>query len=99
MTAGWLLPTAVLLGIYVLCAGGYGLAYAWGRLRENRTAMRSAWGCYAMQGVMTLLLITLTPLAAGWKLFLVACLAVYAFIPPITWRHLERTHDLLEHES
>lgn len=98
MNAYWLLPTAILLGVYVLCAGCYGLAYALGRLRESRPIQRSAWGFYAMQGVMTLLLVVLTPLAVGWKLFLLASFLLYAIIPPVTWRHLERTHEL-EHES
>ncbi|MBZ0223036.1 MAG: hypothetical protein IT467_06775 [Dokdonella sp.] len=98
MNATWLLPTAILLGIYVLCAGCYGLVYALGRLRESRKVTRTAYGFYAMQGLTTLLLVALTPLAWGWKLFLVACFLVYAAIPPITWRQLERTHAL-EHES
>lgn len=99
MSATALLPTAIMLGIYVLCAGCYGLTYAMGRLRESRTVILSAFGFYGIQGVMTILLVALTPLAWGWKLFLVLSFAVYAAIPPITWRHLERTHTLLEHES
>lgn len=99
MNATWLLPTAILLGIYVLCAGGYGMVYAWGRLRGNKKITRSAYAIYAVQGLMTILLAALTPLAWGWKLFLLGSFLVYAFIPPVTWRHLERTHEALEHES
>lgn len=99
MTAAALLPTAILMGIYVLCAGCYGLVYALGRLRESRPVMMAAFGLYGLQGLVTILLVALTPLAWGWKLFLVLSFAVYAAIPPITWRHLERTHTLLEHES
>lgn len=98
MNAYSLLPTAILLGAYVLFAGCYGLTYALGRVRESRPIQRSAWGFYAGQGVMTLLLVGLTPLAVGWKLFLFASFLVYAIIPPVTWRHLERTHEP-EHES
>lgn len=98
MSAGWLLPTAIMLGIYVLMAGLYGLAYTMGRLHHSRAVQWSGYGFYGVQGVMTVLLLALTPLAVGWKVFLVASFAVYAVIPPATWRHLERTHDLLEHE-
>lgn len=98
MNSTWLLPTAIMLGIYILFAGCYGLAYTMGRLRENRMVTWSAFGFYGLQGVMTVLLLVLTPLALGWKVFLVASFAAYAAIPPVTWRHLERTHELLEHK-
>ncbi len=99
MSADALLPTAIMLGVYVLCAGCYGLVYTLGRLRENRSVTLSAFGFYGVQGLVTVLLLTLTPLAWGWKLFLVLSFMLYAAIPPITWRHLERTHEILEHES
>ena len=99
MTPAALLPTAIMLGVYVLCAGCYGLVYAWGRLRESRPVTLSSFGFYGLQGLMTALLLTMTPLAWGWKLFLVLSFVVYAAIPPVTWRHLERTHETLGHES
>ncbi len=98
MNPSWLLPTAALLGIYVLCAGCYGMVYALGRLRESHRLMHAAHAFYAVQGLTTLLLVALTPLAWGWKAFLLASFLVYAVIPPLTWRQLERTHAL-EHES
>lgn len=99
MTAAALLPTAILLGVYVLCAGCYGLVYALGQLRGNRLVILSAFGFYGAQGVITILLLMLTPLALGWKLFLFFSFLAYAAIPPVTWRHLERTHETLGHDS
>lgn len=99
MTASALLPTAILLGLFVLCAGCYGLVYAFGKLRGNRAIVRSSLGFYGAQGLVTALLMALTPLAPGWKLFLFLSFLAYAAIPPLTWRQLERTHADLGHES
>lgn len=99
MTAQDFLPTAMLLGAFVVCAGCYGLLYAVGRLRSRRGLMSLAFGAYLLQGIVTVVLVIHTPLAAGWKLFLVASFLLYAGIPPITWRHLERTHESFGHES
>lgn len=93
-----LLPTAILLGAFVVCAGCYGLLYTLSRLRPRRALTLAAFGSYGLQGIVTVLLLTQTPLAFGWKLFLVISLIAYAGIPPITWRHLERTHEPLGHE-
>ncbi|MHB1092475.1 hypothetical protein [Thiobacillus sp.] len=99
MTAQDFLPTAILLGAFVVCAGCYGLLYALGRLRPGHGFTSLALGAYLLQGLVTVVLVTHTPLAAGWKLFLGASFLVYAGIPPITWRHLERTHEPFGHES
>ncbi len=93
------LATAILLGVFVLCAGCYGLLYTLGRLRPNRVLTSLAFAAYALQGVVTALLVTHTSLAMGWKLLLAASFAIYAGIPPITWRHLERTHQSFGHQS
>ena len=93
------LPTAILLGVFVLCAGCYGLLYTLGRLRPSHTLTVLAYGAYLLQGIVTAILVTHTSLALGWKLFLVASFLIYAGIPPITWHHLERTHQTLGHES
>lgn len=93
------LPTAILLGLFVVCAGCYGLLYTLGRLRPGHVFTALAYGAYLLQGIVTAILVTHTSLAVGWKLFLVASFLIYAGIPPITWRHLERTHQTLGHES
>lgn len=99
MTAEMLLPTAILLGVYVLCACCYGLVYALGRLRDSRMITLSSFGFYGAQGLITAVLLLSTPLAPGWKLLLFLSFLAYAAIPPVTWRHLERTHATLGHES
>lgn len=85
--------------MFVVCAGGYGLLYTLGRLRLSPVLMVLAFGAYLVQGAVTVVLITHTSLAISWKWFLVASFLIYAAIPPITWRHLERTHQSFGHES
>lgn len=99
MSAQDFLLTAILLGVFVLCAGCYGLLYTLGRLRPGHGFTKLAYGAYILQGVVTALVLAESSLAPGWKLFLVVSFLVYAGIPPITWRHLERTHQSLGHES
>ena len=99
MTAQDFLPTAILLGVFVVCAGCYGLLYTLGRLRPGRAFMSLAYGAYLLQGIVTAVLVTHTSLAVGWKIFLIGSFLAYAGIPPITWRLLERTHQHLGHES
>lgn len=99
MSAQDFLATAMLLGVFVLCAGCYGLLYALGRLRSSQTLMALAYGAYVLQGVVTALVLVQSSLAAGWKLLLAVSFLAYAGIPPITWRYLERTHQPMGHES
>lgn len=99
MTAQDFLFTAILLGMFVACAGCYGLLYSFGRLRLSHTLKFLAFGAYMLQGIVTAILVAHTPLETGWKLLLVASFLIYAGIPPITWRHLERTHESFGHQS
>src|SRR5574340_1244090 len=99
MTVQDFLPTAILLGVFVACAGCYGLLYALGRLRPGRGFAPLAVCACLLQGIVTAVLVMHTSLATGWKLFLVASFLIYAGIPPVTWRHLERTHESFGHES
>ncbi|MEZ5566071.1 MAG: hypothetical protein R3F24_11345 [Gammaproteobacteria bacterium] len=93
------LSTAILLGVFVACAGCYGLLYTLARLRLSHVLMSMAYGAYLLQGVATVILLTQTSLAVVWKLLLVASFLIYAGIPPVTWRHLERTHQPVGHQS
>lgn len=99
MSAQDFLPTAILLGVFVVCAGCYGLLYTLGRLRPGSAFTLLAYSAYLLQGIVTAVLVTYTSLALGWKMFLIASFLVYAGIPPVTWRHLERTHQHLGQES
>lgn len=99
MTAQGFLSTAMLLGAFAACAGCYGLLYALGRLRLSPIFMFLAFAAYALQGILTVIVVMHTPLATGWKFFLAASFLIYAGIPPIAWRHLERTHQSFGHQS
>lgn len=87
-----LLETALLLGAFVLFAGGYGLLYTLARLKRAATLDKAAYGCFALQVIATLAIAALTPLGFGWKLLVVASCLAYYKIPPLTWRYLEATH-------
>jgi hypothetical protein len=96
MTPHALIFSALLLGAFVLLAGLYGLFYSIGVLRGARRLVTAAYGCWALQFLVTLSIVVLTPLGAGWKVLIVASCLVYLRIPPVTWRHLRQLHNLHE---
>jgi hypothetical protein len=87
-----LLETALLLGVYVLLAGGYGVAYALARLKSNRNLRIAAAALYGLHVLVAIGIVTWAPLAPGWKALLVASTLAVLAIPQVTWRYLERTH-------
>lgn len=93
MTALSLLGTALLLGLYVLLAGGYGLAYSIARLHPGTRRRRIAAMCYGLHALAALVLCAATPLGLGWKGLIAASSVVFLGIPPITWRYLQRAHE------
>jgi hypothetical protein len=98
MTGAQMLGTALLLGVFVLLAGCYGLLYCLGRLRASRRLRRAAAAAYLLQGV-TAGLLALSSLDPGWKALLLASFVLFAAIPPLTWRFLERLHEPQEQHS
>ena len=92
MTSVRLLETALLLGVYVLLAGLYGLAYSIDRFTHHRWTQLASAGFYALYCVVAAVAVGWAPLEPGWKLLLVASSAAIFFIPRLTWRFLERTH-------
>jgi hypothetical protein len=93
-----MLGTSLLLGLFVLFAGCYGVLYCLGRLRANRWFGRAAAIAYLLQGITTGLL-ALTPLDFWWKALLLASFVAYLPIPPLTWRFLELLHEPEEQRS
>lgn len=87
-----LIETALLLGLFVAAGGGYCGLYAIGRLRGRAGLVYAGRACWAVAFALALAIAVLTPLDAGWKLLILASAAVYAVIPPVTWRYLERLH-------
>jgi hypothetical protein len=93
-----MLGTSLLLGLFVLLAGCYGLLYCLGRLRASRSLVRAAAAAYLLQGVTTGLLAS-GALDFWWKALLVASFVAYLAIPPLTWRFLEQLHEPQEQHS
>jgi hypothetical protein len=98
MTAAQMLGTSLLLGLFVLLAGCYGVLYCLGRLHANRRLGRAAVIAYLLQGITTGLL-ALTPLDFWWRALLLASFIAYFPIPPLTWRFLEILHEPEEQHS
>lgn len=93
MNAIGLLQSALLLGLYVTLAGGYGFAYTFARI-QNAIALQ--WISFILYGLHVLTAIAIvmwTPLQIGWKGLIVASSLAFLAIPPITWRFLQLTHE------
>ncbi len=86
------LQTALLLGLYVLLAGSYGLLYAVARVKGNARIEHAAPTVYGLHTLSALSVIAWTPLLFGWKALIVATSLVFLAIPPVTWRYLQRSH-------
>ncbi len=93
MTTGIaLLQTALLLGVFVLLAGSYGVLYGVGRLASRPPVLAASFVCYALQCAVAAAVVARAPLADFWKGFLVVSTLAYFLIPPVTWRFLQRAH-------
>ena len=92
MTPSAFIATSGLLGLFVLAAGAYGVLYGAGRLQESRRLINAATVAYAALCAIVAAIVVATPLGFGWKLLIGASALVYYAIPPVTWRHLHRTH-------
>lgn len=86
------LATSGLLGLFVIAAGAYGVLYGAGRLQESRRLINAANAAYAMLCAIVAGILIATPLGFGWKVLIGLSALVYYVIPPVTWRHLQRTH-------
>jgi hypothetical protein len=98
VTGPQMLGISLLLGLFVLLAGCYGLLYCLGRLRESRNLARTARAAYLLQGVTAGLLAS-SELDFWWKALLLASFVAYLPIPPLTWRLLENLHQPEESHS
>lgn len=88
-----LLETALLLGLYVLLAGGYALAYTLASMWQRSDFRAAAFALYGLHCLVAAAVVFWAPLWLGWKVLLVASsLAIFA-IPSITLRYLARTHE------
>ena len=87
-----LLITALLLGLYVVLAGTYGLAYTIARLQDALHLRRMSLIFYGLHILSAVSIIAWTPLHGGWKVLIVGSSVGFLAIPPITWRFLQHTH-------
>lgn len=92
MTPVGLLATALLLGLYVLLAGAYALAYTLARLKHWRGLTGASAALFALHCAVAAAIVLWSALGPGWKALLLASSAAIFAIPPLTWRYLERTH-------
>ena len=93
-----MIVTSLLLGLFVLLAGCYGVLYCLGRLRANAGLERAAAVAYLLQGITTGML-ALSALDFWWKALLLASFVAYWPIPRLTWRFLEHLHEPEEQHS
>jgi len=92
MTPDALIATALMLGLFVLLAGAYGLLYSLAIVFDRPALRSAAWLCYLLNVAIMVTIVLATPLGFWWKLLLLASSAAYLAIPPIVWRYLLRTH-------
>ena len=88
-----LLQSALLLGLYVALAGGYGFVYTIARLQRAITLQQASFVLYGLHGLTAIAIVAWTPLQVGWKGLIVASSAAFLAIPPMTWRFLQCTHE------
>jgi uncharacterized membrane protein len=93
MSALATLETGLLLGLYALLAGIWGVLWALARLRPMPIVARSAVAAYGLHVLAALTIFSWTPLGFGWKCLIVGSSVAFLVIPPITWRLVQRTHD------
>lgn len=83
----------LLLGLYVLFAGIYGLAYALYRLKASNLFGIFSLIFFAVHLIFALAITLWTPLGFGWKLFIWAGSFGFLFFPSLAWLLLQNTHD------
>jgi len=87
-----IIATSTALGLIVLAGGAYGVLYAVGMTQSSRSLERASYACYAAQLLLVLAVCLASPLDVPWKLFIAVSGMTYGFIPPATWRLLEKLH-------
>jgi hypothetical protein len=87
------LEAGLLLGLYVVLAGIWGVLWALAQLRQTAICRRSAAAAYGLHVLAALAIILWTPLGFGWKCLIGASSVVFLAIPPMMWRLLQRTHE------
>jgi len=92
MSALATLESGLLLRLYTLLAGIWGVLWALAQLRRTPLSGRSAAAAYGLHLLASLAVIWWTPLGVGWKSLIAGSSVVFLVVPPMTWRLLQRTH-------
>jgi hypothetical protein len=92
MSALATLETGLLLGLYALLSGIWGVLWALAQFRQNPIFGRLAVAAYGLHTLVALTIVLWTPLGIGWKCLIVGSSLVFLALPPMTWRLLECTH-------
>jgi len=93
MSALAILETGLLLGLYALLAGIWGVLWALAQFRKRKMYRRLAIIAYGLHALAALTIILSTPLGSGWKSLIVVSSFAFLAIPPMTWRFLRHTHQ------
>lgn len=93
MSALATLETGLLLGLYAMLAGAWGVLYALARLRSPPIFGHSAIAAYGLHTLAALVITVWMPLGLGWKCLIVGSSFVFLIIPPMAWRFLQSIHQ------
>jgi hypothetical protein len=101
VTPQTLIPTALLLGIFVVLAGMYGAFYSLAIVFEDQRLRSAGYFSYVLHFAVMLVIVAATPLGMWWKVMIASSSVAYLTIPAITWRYLTRIHQQREvlHDS
>ena len=91
-----LLPTALLLGLFVTLAGGYALLWGAGRLHASRPLVAAGYLCYAAQWAIAAALCSGSELGLPWKLLLAASAAACSLIPRVSLHYVHELEQPIE---
>ena len=92
MTPDKLIETALLLGLFVVLAGIYGLLYSLAMIFERPPLKTVGYFFYLLNFLLMLTIMYATPLGGWWKLLIASSSVAYLAIPPVTWHYLTRIH-------
>ena len=92
MSALATLEAGLLLGLYALLAGMWGVLWALAQFRKRLMYGWLAIAAYGLHALAALTIILSTPLGSGWKCLIVASSFAFLAMPPMTWRFLRHTH-------
>ena len=92
MSALATLEAGLLLGLYALLAGMWGVLWALAQFRKRLIYGCLAIAAYGLHSLAALIIILWTPLGSGWKCLIVVSSFAVLVLPPMTWRLLECMH-------